>query len=163
MYFVTLGTIHYPYTRIVDWVKKLLKNEMINEPVFLQYGSTQVSDFEHPLLTKIHSLKKSEMIDLAKQSKLVISHAGQGSTRMLTNLGLSFILVPRQKEFGEHVDNHQLLFARAVTEYGIPYCLELEQLIYFINQPPLPCNKDFLDRPLLSSYLKEKYSQDSKS
>ncbi len=153
----TLGTIIFPFDRTVDWLNCLLEKEIITEPVLFQHGATSVARLNHPLLTPVVSLTKTEMQKSVQQASLVISHAGQGSTRMLAKMGASFILLPRLKCYGEHVDDHQLLFAQAVERFGISYCTEFSRLVNYIKHPPLPFEGKLLDEPSLAKYLHEFY------
>lgn len=153
----TLGTIFFPFNRSVDWLRVLLEEEIITEEVLFQHGTTPVVHLKHPLLTSVASLTKEEMHTAVRQSSLVISHAGQGSTRMLAELGACFVLIPRLKRYGEHVDDHQLLFARAVDRFGVPYCTELEQLINYIKQRPTPLQAKLFNAPSLAEHLIVRY------
>ncbi|WP_019503566.1 glycosyltransferase [Pleurocapsa sp. PCC 7319] len=153
----TLGTIIFPFDRTVDWLDLLLKQEIITEPVVFQHGATSVARLNHPLLTAVPSFTKSEMQDLVQEASLVISHAGQGSTRMLAKMGASFVLLPRLKNYGEHVDDHQLLFAQAVEKLGIIYCTEFSDLANYIKSPPKPFEGKLFDGPSLGKYLREFY------
>ena len=134
----TLGTIIFPFDRAVDWLEILLKEELITEPVLFQHGATSVARLDHPLLTSVTSLSKTEMQRSIKQASLVIAHAGQGSTRMLAKMGASFVLLPRLKRHYEHIDDHQLLFAQAVETFGVRYCTEFSSLVDYVKHPPQP-------------------------
>lgn len=153
----TLGTIFFPFDRAVLWLKVLLEQEIIVEPVLLQHGATSVTRISHPLLTTTVSLSRPEMRNVIQQSSLVISHAGQGSTRMLAEMGACFILLPRLKRYGEHVDDHQLLFAQAVEPYGIPYSTGLEDLIRYVKYRPPVFKGDLFKAPSLAEYLTSRY------
>lgn len=153
----TLGTIIFPFDRSVDWLSLLLQQEIITEPVIFQHGATEVARLEHPLLTSVPSFTKTEMQELVQQASLVVSHAGQGSTRMLAKMGASFVLLPRLKNYGEHVDDHQLLFAQAVEKLGIIYCTEFSHLVNYIKRPPPPFKGELFDAPSLGKYLREFY------
>ena len=154
----TLGTIFFPFDRAVDWLQILLEKEIIVEPVLFQHGTTSTTRLNHPLLTSVPSLSRNEMYTSVNRASLVISHAGQGSTRMLAEMGACFVLLPRLKRYGEHVDDHQLLFARAVERFGIRYCTELEQLIEYVNQPPSPFQGELFKAPSLVEHLIARYS-----
>jgi len=154
----TLGTIFFPFDRAVNWLDELLEKEVINESVLLQHGATSVSKLRHPLLTSATSLTRSEMRESVKQASLVISHAGQGSTRMLADMGACFILLPRLKCYGEHVDDHQLLFARTVEKFGVHYCTEFNQLVKYVKQRPLPFRGELFKGPSLAEHLIMRYS-----
>lgn len=153
----TLGTIFFPFDRAVSWLQILLEEEIIVEPVLLQYGSTSAAWLSHPLLTSVASLTRQEMYEAVKQASLVISHAGQGSTRMLAEMGATFVLIPRQKRYGEHIDDHQLLFSRAVEKFGVHYCTELHQLINCVKYHPLPFQGELFQAPLLVEHLITRY------
>jgi UDP-N-acetylglucosamine transferase subunit ALG13 len=157
MIIVTLGTIDFPFHRAVLWLRGLVENKIINEPVLLQHGMTPVENFNHGLVTNLVSLSRPEMYELTKQASLVISHAGQGSTRMLAEMNTRFVLIPRLKRYGEHIDDHQLLFARQVEQFGIKYCTEFNQLIKYIKQRPSPYYGELYKAPLLVEYLINHY------
>jgi UDP-N-acetylglucosamine transferase subunit ALG13 len=154
----TLGTIFFPFERATTWLQELLEKEIIVEPVLLQHGSTSAARLSHPLLTSVASLTRQEMHESVKQASMVISHAGQGSTRMLAEMGACFVLLPRLKRYGEHVDDHQLLFARRVEKFGVHYCIELDQLINCVKERPLPFQSDLFNAPSLTEYLIARYS-----
>lgn len=153
----TLGTIFFPFERSVNWLQELLDNEIITEPVLLQHGATSANKLSHPLLTSVVSLTRNQMYEAVKQSSLVISHAGQGSTRMLAEMEASFVLLPRLKRYGEHVDDHQLLFARAVERFGVQHCTEFSQLIKHVQEPPFRFEGKLFNAPLLAEYLTKRY------
>ncbi len=153
----TLGTIFFPFERAINWLQILLEKEIIVEPVLLQHGTTSPARLNHPLVTSVASLTRDEMCVAVKQASLVISHAGQGSTRMLAEMGACFILLPRLKHYGEHVDDHQLLFARTVEKFGLKHCIELGQLIEYVKQRPSPFQGELLKAPLLVEHLIERY------
>ena len=164
MILYTLGTIFYPFDRAVDWLDQLITTGIINEPVILQHGSTSTENINHPLIESSVSLSAQEIRQAARDASLVISHAGQGSTRMLTEIGASFLLLPRLKSYGEHIDDHQLRFAQAVSEFGIPFCLKYEDLMRHVLNPPKPCLADYLNnRPPLVEHLLARYGRGSMS
>lgn len=88
MIVVSFGTIPYPFNRALTWVKTLIEKGTIAEPVFIQYGVSDISTLlECPLVTADAILDSKELIRLIDKARLVISHAGQGSTQMLASRG----------------------------------------------------------------------------
>jgi UDP-N-acetylglucosamine transferase subunit ALG13 len=156
MIVITVGTIFFPFDRVINWLEVLLKKEIITEPVLLQHGSTTVK-FNHPLLTSVVSLSRRDIEEAVQQASLVISHAGQGSTRMLADKGACFVLLPRLKRYEEHVDDHQLSFARAMEKFGIHHCTEFDQLVECIKHPPSPFRGNFFQASLLVEHLASQY------
>ncbi len=155
---VTLGTIPYPFNRAIDWIAILLEKGIISEPVIIQHGVTDISALKkYPQVTTFSIVNLSNMVTLVEKSRLVISHAGQGSTRSLAAKKASFILIPRLARYGEHIDDHQLLFAQCVEPLGVKHCLSLETLEQAIKKPPFPLTSPLFDSPKLVEYLVKRY------
>lgn len=159
---VTLGTIPYSFERAITWLNVLLEQNIIAEPVFVQHGITDVlSIAAHPLVEAKPIVDIEELTERINQSRLVISHGGQGSTSMLAAQEASFILLPRLSQYKEHVDDHQLFFARCVQQYGIQHCLTLKEVEQAILCPPPPFQGQLFSGGKLSEYLKDRYSKKS--
>ena len=155
---VTLGTIPYPFNRVIDWLKLLLDQGMITEPVFLQHGITDVkilSDYEH--VTSIPLVPSDELAEKLQAARFVISHAGRLMTCELASQDKSFIVLPRLFEQGEHVDNHQLIFSREVEQLGVSVCTTLNDFKKSVKSPPKPLRKQLFEGPTLSDFLIQKY------
>lgn len=155
---VTLGTIAYPFQRALSWIDALICQGVISEPLFVQYGSSDVYQLaSHSLVTATPFVELSDLQNRIKDSRLVISHAGQGSTRMLADMEASFTLIPRLAEYGEHIDDHQLLFAKSVESAGVSHCLTLNSLKSFIAHPPQKAQKQLFNSPHLAEHLIHAY------
>ena len=57
-----------------------------------------------------------EMVKNVENARIVITHGGPASFIMPLQIGKTPIVVPRQKKFDEHVNDHQVEFARNVAE-----------------------------------------------
>jgi len=157
---MTLGTISYPFDRAVRWLKICLEKDLITEPVFIQHGATDVSSIiNHPLVQAEPTIPNEQWIDLVCTSRLIISHAGQGSTRMLAEKNARFFLLPRLALYREHVDDHQIMFARSIKATGITYCLTIEDFQTLLKSPPPPYTGNIFTGPRLAEFLLKKYPQ----
>lgn len=164
MILMTLGTISYPFDRAVLWLKILIESGVISESVFLQYGNSNVSELKgHPQVKLEPTVTLDELVELVNSSRLVISHTGQGSTRMLAAQGAHFVLLPRLKRYREHVDDHQLLFAQAVAKLGIKSILYLDELTKIVLEPPCFFQKNIFSSPKLTDYLLMQYPPEKNS
>lgn len=56
------------------------------------------------------------MIKNVADARIVITHGGPSSFIMPLQVGKTPIVVPRRREFNEHVNNHQVSFSRAVAQ-----------------------------------------------
>ena len=132
MIFVTVGTHEQPFNRLVEHIDKLKGEGVIQEEVIIQTG---YSTYE-PRHCKWQKLfPYTEMIELVEQARIVITHGGPSSFIMPLQIGKIPIVVPRKKEFGEHVNDHQVEFVKIMAErYGsIKVIEDIEQLASVIK------------------------------
>jgi len=126
MIFVTVGTHEQPFNRLLLEVDRLIETEKIKEEVYMQTGfSTYIPKFcaFSPL---IPFAKFMEMINKAR---IIITHGGPGSIMPVLYQNKVPIVVPRQKKFREHVDDHQVTFCRHLEYKGrILAVYEIEEL-----------------------------------
>lgn len=154
MIVVTLGTISFQFDRAIEWLSIILDRGAINETVVVQHGISNVSILaNYSLVTVKPMIELWQMKDLINRARFVISHAGQGSTRMLAESKASFVLLPRLKKYGEHIDDHQLWFAQAVEKFGVQHCESLEALEKFVLQPPPKFQQQLFCGPKLTDHL----------
>lgn len=113
MIFVTVGTHEQPFDRLVRYMDDLKASGAIEEDVFIQTGYT---DYEPKHCSFSKLLPYSEMEKYVREARIVITHGGPSSFIMPLQIGKTPIVVPRQEKFGEHVNNHQLLFALEVEK-----------------------------------------------
>lgn len=113
MIFVTVGTHEQPFDRLVRYVDELKGSGAIQEEVIIQTGYT---DYEpkHCIWSKL--LPYKEMVENVNKARIVITHGGPSSFIMPLQVGKTPIVVPRQEKYGEHVNDHQLLFALEVEK-----------------------------------------------
>ena len=113
MIFVTVGTERFPFDRLIRAVDEL-KSELQGESVFIQTGSgTYTPSFPHARVRPF-----GEAYEKIREARIVISHAGAGTLLMCSDLGKVPIMMARKRSFGEHVDDHQLMFAKRMVERG---------------------------------------------
>ena len=113
MIFVTVGTHEQQFNRLLKEIDRLVETKVIKEEVFIQTG---YSDYEpkHCKWSKLIPYK--EMEAKVKEARIVITHGGPASFISALQVGKTPIVVPRQFEFDEHVNNHQLEFANQVEK-----------------------------------------------
>lgn len=111
---VTLGTIRpYRFDRLVDAVTQILDP---TDVVTWQLGATERRDL--PGVSHVE-LPMEDLLRIAEQSDVVISHAGVGTILDLLDRGISPLLAPRAAQYEEHVDGHQKLIASAMERRGL--------------------------------------------
>ena len=115
MIFVTVGTHEQPFDRLIKFVDELVKEKVINENVFIQTG---FSNYVPQYCEWSKFLSHKEMNEYMEKSKIVITHGGPSTFMKALSLGKKTIVVPRLKKYNEHVNNHQLSFAKQVKSKG---------------------------------------------
>lgn len=113
MIFVTVGTHEQPFNRLVQKMDELKKNGTIQEDVIIQTG---FSTYEPQYCQCSKLIPYQQMIKNVEEARIVITHGGPASFIMPLQIGKTPIVVPRQHKFGEHVNNHQVEFARNVEK-----------------------------------------------
>ncbi|NOZ81737.1 MAG: beta(1,3)galactosyltransferase EpsH [Candidatus Micrarchaeota archaeon] len=115
MILVVVGTDTHPFDRLLKWVDDLVEEGKISEDVIAQIGHSNY-------IPKNYTFKRffsySQIVLMMKKSKFVISHAGAGTIIDALSAGKLLIVVPREKKYGEHTDDHQLQLAKALAKEG---------------------------------------------
>jgi UDP-N-acetylglucosamine transferase subunit ALG13 len=113
--FVTVGTDHHPFDRLCGWADAWVAEGRHPEvPWFVQSGTSAglsaapFSDY----------IRYDEMCDYMRRAVAVVCHGGPATIMDARKLGRVPIVVPRNADLGEHVDNHQQRFAKRMAELG---------------------------------------------
>lgn len=113
MIFVTVGTHEQPFNRLIKKVDELKRDGIIKEDVIMQTG---FSTYEPKYCEWSKLIPYQQMIKNVEIARIVITHGGPASFIMPLQIGKVPIVVPRQHKFDEHVNDHQVEFARNVAE-----------------------------------------------
>ena len=113
MIFVTLGTMHLGFPRLVRQMDEVAAET--KERVVIQIGHENTAT-EH--CEQFSFRPRDEMSLLIEEARVVVTHAGIGSVIDVMKAGRPLVVVPRLKRFGEHNTDHQLDLARAVERRG---------------------------------------------
>jgi UDP-N-acetylglucosamine transferase subunit ALG13 len=113
MIFVTVGTHEQQFNRLVKCIDELkAKNDILDE-VFIQTG---FSMYEPKYCSWSKLLPYKRMMEYVEKASIVITHGGPSSIMMPLQIGKIPIVVPRQKQYGEHVNNHQVEFVKKIEK-----------------------------------------------
>ena len=112
MIFVTVGTHEQQFNRLIRRLDELKRDGAFQDEVIMQTG---FSTYEPKFCTWSKLIPYQEMVKNVAEARIVITHGGPASFIMPLQIGKTPIVVPRQKQFDEHVNDHQLEFARNVA------------------------------------------------
>lgn len=119
MIFISVGTHYLPFDRLLQMTNRMLERRIIDEEVVVQSGTSTVrvdGALQRP------SWSFNWFINLLRRARIIICHAGPAT--IFQSIALAHkrpIVVPRLKEHGEHVSDHQLHFAREWAKAGKIY------------------------------------------
>lgn len=126
MIFVTVGTQKFQFTRLLEGIEDLVKIGVITEPVIAQVGDAKFcSDY----YSTVDFMTNEEFLKVLSDCSVLITHAGVGTIIKGLERGKKIIVVPRQKIFGEHVDDHQREIANKFESMGyVCVCRDMKEL-----------------------------------
>jgi UDP-N-acetylglucosamine--N-acetylmuramyl-(pentapeptide) pyrophosphoryl-undecaprenol N-acetylglucosamine transferase len=121
---VSLGTHGFPFTAMVESVRRSLASEWVD--VLWQLGGTPPPPGLHGEVT---GQLQSDRLDAAfRRADVVIGHAGTGLALTALRAGKVPVLVPRRRTRGEHTDDHQVQLARELDRRGLAVVAEVGEL-----------------------------------
>jgi beta-1,4-N-acetylglucosaminyltransferase len=111
MIFVTVGNDYRDFARLlrkVDEMAARIPCDVLVQRGYSAYQPKHVMSFDF--------IPMNQAIETIKQAELVVSHAGIGTIILCKEFGIPLLIFPRRKQFGEHMNDHQLEIARALEE-----------------------------------------------
>lgn len=112
MIFVTVGTHEQQFDRLIKHIDEMIFQNIIDEQVVMQIGySTYFPKYcEYSKL-----FTYNDMQYYINNARIIITHGGPSSFILPLRIGKIPIVIPRRKEYGEHVNNHQVTFIKEVS------------------------------------------------
>lgn len=110
MIFVALGSHHQSFERLVQAVEALEDSGVV-----VQHGHSRRPE---NVAGAVDFMDLPELLQHVERARIVIIHAGVGTVLAAIQAGHVPIVVPRQKRYNEHVDDHQAELARALDSSG---------------------------------------------
>ena len=111
---ISVGTDHHPFDRLVGWSAAWALAHPECKVIIQRGTSAKPADVEsHELIPH------DELRELFRGATAVVSHGGPSTLMDARMLGRFPIVVPRNPKLGEHVDDHQMRFARHLDRHGL--------------------------------------------
>lgn len=110
--FVSVGTDHHPFDRLIGWVDAWLPDGV---QCVVQYGTSAP-----PLRAEgVAYLSHGALTGLLEEAAVVVCHGGPATITESRRHGRRPIVVPRSPDLGEHVDDHQQRFCARMEAKGL--------------------------------------------
>lgn len=156
MIFVITGTEAFPFDRLIIELDRLKEIGEIKDEIYIQSGSC-IYTSKNCKFDKW--LPFNAMCENIKKADFIIAHAGAGTTLLCLELKKTPIIVTRQKCHNEHLDDHQVPFAKMMEK--LDYALvaydvsEINNCIKKLASREYDANKYQKDNSGLINYLNE--------
>ena len=115
MILVMLGTQNNSFHRLLEEIDRLIEIGKINDEVIVQAGYTK---YKSQNMKIVDFVSNDEIEKLEQQADCIITHGGVGSIIGSIERGKKVIAVPRLKQYGEHVNDHQLDIIESFDKLG---------------------------------------------
>jgi UDP-N-acetylglucosamine transferase subunit ALG13 len=123
---VAVGTDKHPFDRLVDWLARWHAETAAPVELIVQHGHTRAPGVSGAVPFLGHDALQDAMSD----ADLVVCHGGPATILEARRHGHQPIVVPRDPTRGEHVDDHQQLFARRLDAAGMVVLCEIREALY---------------------------------
>lgn len=107
--FVTVGNAVQGFDRLLMAVEEMKSSILNNADIFVQYGNSRIIPNN---CSSVAFMSRDEFDEFIANASIIITHGGEGSIMKCLQAGKRPIVVPRQKIFGEHVNDHQFELVR---------------------------------------------------
>lgn len=113
MIFVMVGLEKFCFKRLLQTIDNAISEKKIPDKVFAQIGNSTYTPENYGYKRFINFV---DLIELIKKSRIVVTHAGVGSTLLCFDFNKIPIIFPRFSSMKEHVDDHQVEFANKLNQ-----------------------------------------------
>ncbi|WP_084010633.1 glycosyltransferase [Pseudofrankia sp. DC12] len=131
---VSLGQIErYGFRRLIERLYKVLGSDV---EVVWQTGATDTRGLP---IRAVKMMPADDLRQAITDADVVVTHAGTGSALLALDCGKYPVLVPRRRDQGEHIDDHQMQIVGALGRKNLALAreadeLDWEDLIYAAHQ-----------------------------
>lgn len=123
MIFVTVGSRSYPFDRLFKKLDELCEEEIINEEIFAQIGTSKYKPKHYDYKDFI---TQEEFIRRIREADIIISHGASGTIMKSLKENKKVIAVTRLKKYGEHMNDHQIQNNIAFSSNGYVLMTKLD-------------------------------------
>ncbi|MFH1970853.1 MAG: glycosyltransferase [Patescibacteria group bacterium] len=130
MIFITLGTTKFPFYRLINNLDKMLLKLNLNEELIIQGSNSNKYKMKYKKCKFYREIPFFKEISLLKNARIVIAHGGLATIFLCLKYCKNIpLIVPRNSKFKEHVNNHQITFAKYLQKQG-----KIENVFYSNSQ-----------------------------
>lgn len=119
MIFLTVGTTKFPFERLLKAVDKALMRMDLTEKLIVQSGTTYYQ-LKYPKTKVFKEITFDKTLIFLKKARVVITHGGPATIFLVLKHGQNKpLVVPRSRQFREHINNHQIIFTKDLSSLNL--------------------------------------------
>ncbi|HUD19174.1 MAG TPA: glycosyltransferase [Patescibacteria group bacterium] len=120
MILITVGTTPFPFRRMVDLVEQLILIRKHNEAIIFQHGDTACT-LSGKNVFLYQTLPFQRMQRYIQKARVVVCQGGPATIYQAIAAGKIPFVLPREKKFGEHVNDHQVFYCDILKKRGLVF------------------------------------------
>ncbi len=153
--FITFGNVHKKFPRMAQLV--IDNHNLLPKPIVIQAGPN-IEQFENFNYKVFKYCEINEFNEYISNSSLIISHAGVGAVSTSIRYMKKPVIIPREKRYDEHINDHQLHFVEHFINTGIFFAIkneyELMEIIKSGNYLQKPMSNELGNFSKLANQIK---------
>ena len=116
----------FPFVRLITALNELVEKGLYEpEEIVMQASVFPIE----PQFTHYCYIPKEEFRRYMDEAEVIITHGGVNSIMAPMEQGKPFLIAPRMKKYGEHIDDHQLEISEMMEErYGVTVVKDMKLL-----------------------------------
>lgn len=127
---VSVGTDHHPFHRMLQWCDAAARQLPLD--LMIQRGATP----SRPGLESVDYLEGLELADQMRKADAIVCHGGPGTISLARRCGHRPIVIARDPNLGEHIDDHQMRYTEKLADEGaIDKATSLDELVALLSEP----------------------------
>lgn len=121
MILVSVGSTRFPFARMHHLVNDLAILSP-GETIFYQSGCHTPN--RAPANVTVHDyVSQNILLEHMKRAQIIICHGGPGTIYQALSFGTVPWVLPREKQYGEHLNNHQVTFCTYMHKRGLVHII----------------------------------------
>jgi UDP-N-acetylglucosamine transferase subunit ALG13 len=122
---VAVGTDHHPFDRMIRWIDSW-SDKHPGVSVLVQRGTSTPTE----ACPSVELLPHPELCERFAKAIAVVSHGGPSTVMDARMAGRLPIVMARDPQFGEHVDDHQMRFAAHLDRHQLARVVDQEDALH---------------------------------
>lgn len=135
---VAVGTDHHPFDRMIAWIDSWSAANP-DVTVLVQRGTSNPTE----VCPSVELLPHPELCERFARAVAVVSHGGPSTVMDARMGGRKPIVMARNPEHGEHVDDHQMRFAEHLKRHDLAAVVDQEDALHAALDAALANPDDF--------------------